>query len=185
MKPCILIDLLLSSLLLIVSIVTLCKSQHSGYQKEKLRYPFPLRKKCSYSELFWSAFFLHFPVFGLNTKRYSISLRIRSECRKKSFLQLLFGCPTANFGPLSRGQTHSPDVNHCVLRLRPEGHREPCSEVESLSPAERLVGFEPGTFRFLLQRSNPLGHSPGKIRTRITATPNTDTFYAVAFTKLK
>ena len=32
--------------------------------------------------------------------------------------------------------------------------------VESLSPAERLVGFEPGTFRFLLQCLNPLGHSP-------------------------
>ena len=26
-------------------------------------------------------------------------------------------------------------------------------------PAEHLVGFEPGTFRFLLQRLNPLGHS--------------------------
>ena len=24
---------------------------------------------------------------------------------------LLFGCPTANFGPLSRKQPHSPDVN--------------------------------------------------------------------------
>ena len=34
------------------------------------------------------------------------------------------------------------------------------ARVGSLSPAERLVGFEPGTFRFLLQRLNPLGHSP-------------------------
>ena len=72
------------------------------------------------------------------------------------FFYLLFGCPTANFGPLSRGQPHSPDVNHCVLHFRPEGHREPRNEVGSLSPAERLVGFEPGTFRFLLQRLNPL-----------------------------
>ena len=39
------------------------------------------------------------------------------------FFKLLFGCPTANFGPLSRGQPHSPDVNHCVLHFRPEGHR--------------------------------------------------------------
>ena len=76
------------------------------------------------------------------------------------FFKLLFGCPTANFGPLSRGQPHSPDVNHCVLHFRPEGHREPRNEVGSLSPAERLVGFEPGTFWFLLQRLNPLGHSP-------------------------
>ena len=35
----------------------------------------------------------------------------------------------ANFGPLSRGQPHSPDVNHCVLHFRPEGHREPRCEV--------------------------------------------------------
>ena len=30
----------------------------------------------------------------------------------------------------------------CVLHIRPEGHREPRSEVGSLSPAERLVWFE-------------------------------------------
>ena len=41
-----------------------------------------LRKKCSNWELFWSAFFLHFLAFGLNTERYSASLCIQSECRK-------------------------------------------------------------------------------------------------------
>ena len=66
----------------------------------------------------------------------------------------------ANFGPLSRGQPHSPDVNYCVLHFQPEGHQEPHSEVGSLSLAEHLVGFEPGTLRFLLQCLNPLGHSP-------------------------
>ena len=44
--------------------------------------------------------------------------------------------------------------------FRPEGHREPRNEVGSLGPAERLVEIEQGTFRFLLQRLNPLGHSP-------------------------
>ena len=44
--------------------------------------------------------------------------------------------------------------------FRPKGHREPRNEVESLSPTERLVGFEPGTFRSLSQRLNPLGHYP-------------------------
>ena len=29
------------------------------------------------------------------------------------------------------------------VHVRPEGHREPRSEVGSLSPAERLAGFEP------------------------------------------
>ena len=37
--------------------------------------------------------------------------------------------PMANFGPLSRGKPHSPDVNRCVLHFRPEGHQEPRSEV--------------------------------------------------------
>ena len=37
-----------------------------------------LRKKCPYSELFWT----HFPAFGLNTERYGVSIRIRSECGK-------------------------------------------------------------------------------------------------------
>ena len=41
-----------------------------------------LHKKCSYSVLFRSAFFPHFPAFGLNTERYSLSLRIQSKCGK-------------------------------------------------------------------------------------------------------
>ena len=41
-----------------------------------------LRKKFPYSGLFWSAFFPHFPSFGLNTERYEVSLRIQSKCGK-------------------------------------------------------------------------------------------------------
>ena len=33
------------------------------------------------------------------------------------FFFLLFGCPTANFGPLSRWRPHLSDVNHCVLSV--------------------------------------------------------------------
>ena len=33
------------------------------------------------------------------------------------FFYLLLGCPMANSGPLSRGQPHSPNVNHCVLHF--------------------------------------------------------------------
>ena len=54
----------------------------------------------------------------------------------------------ATFGPLSGRQPQSPDINHCVLYIRPEGDREPRREVGSVSLAQRLVGFEPGTFRF-------------------------------------
>ena len=41
-----------------------------------------LRKKCPYSELFWSAFSPHFAAFGLNTERYGVCLRIQSKCGK-------------------------------------------------------------------------------------------------------
>ena len=34
------------------------------------------------------------------------------------------------------------------LHVRPDGHREPCNEVGSLNPAERLAGFEPRNFQF-------------------------------------
>ena len=72
---------------------------------------------------------------------------------------MLFGCPTINFGPLLRGQPHSSNVNHCVLHFQPEGHREPGNMVGSLIPSKHLMGFEARTFRFLLQRLNPLGHT--------------------------
>ena len=37
-----------------------------------------LRKKCVYSELFWSAF----SAFGLNTERYGVPFRIQFKCGK-------------------------------------------------------------------------------------------------------
>ena len=40
------------------------------------------RKKCPYSELFWSSFSPHFSAFGLHTERYSVCLRTQSECGK-------------------------------------------------------------------------------------------------------
>ena len=44
------------------------------------------------------------------------------------------------------------------VQLQPKGNWEPRNEVGSLSPAECLVGFEPGTFWFWLQHLNPLDH---------------------------
>ena len=64
----------------------------------------------------------------------------------------------ANFGQLLRGQPHSPDVNHCVIHFRLEGHREPCNELGPLSLVEHLVAFELVTFQFLLQGLSPQGH---------------------------
>ena len=43
---------------------------------------YTLRKKCPYSELYWSILFLHFPVFELNTERYGVSFRMRNMREK-------------------------------------------------------------------------------------------------------
>ena len=60
-------------------------------------------------------------------------------------------CLMANFGPL---------LIIVFVQVQPEGHWEPHNnEVGSLSLAECLAGFEPGTFQFWLQHLNLLGHS--------------------------
>ena len=41
-----------------------------------------------------------------------------------------------------------------------KGPRKPCNQTVSLSLAQRLMEFEPGTFRFQFQRLNPLDLSP-------------------------
>ena len=45
------------------------------------------------------------------------------------------------------------------VKFRAEGHWDFGNEVGFLSPAERLVGFEPDTFRFLSERLDQLGHT--------------------------
>ena len=61
----------------------------------------------------------------------------RDMTRTYSF-QLLFDLSMANLEPSSRRQSHVPDVTRRVFW-------EPHNKVESLSPLERLVGFELGT----------------------------------------
>ena len=57
-----------------------------------------------------------------------------------SFLYLLFGCAIANFGPLSKGKPHSPEVDHCVLsNFQPEFHGEPHNESLLGSPLPRAL----------------------------------------------
>ena len=75
------------------------------------------------------------------------------------FLSCYLAAPRPTLGH-SRGDslTNPMLITAFFIHIRPEGHRGPRNKVGSLSPAERLVGFEPGTFRFILQRLNPLGH---------------------------
>ena len=75
---------------------------------------------------------------------YCFNPKIRISIQQGNFFKLLFGCPTANL----RRQPHSPDAYHCVIQFRPEGHQELHNEVRFVSPAQRLVWFETGTFRF-------------------------------------
>ena len=62
---------------------------------------------------------------------------------------MLFGCSTANFGKLLRGQPHSPYVDPFVFTNQPKSHREPFNEVGSSSPAEHLVECELEAFLFI------------------------------------
>ena len=68
--------------------------------------------------------------------------------------------PRPTLGHSQRGRLTNPMLITAFVHIRPKGYREPRNEVGSLSPTEQLAGFERGTFRFLLQRLNPLAQSP-------------------------
>ena len=44
------------------------------------------------------------------TIRLDVCVQLRYD-----IFQILSGCPKQNFGPISRGQPHSPDVNRCIF----------------------------------------------------------------------
>ena len=75
---------------------------------------------------------------------YLEKLRKKQSLLFEDFFYLLFGCPTANFGSLSRGILTNPMLITAFYLFRPEGHREHHNEVGSQNPAEHLVRFEPG-----------------------------------------
>ena len=64
------------------------------------------------------------------------------------FFSCYFAAPRPALDHCQEGSLTHLMLIICILHIRPEGQREPRNEVGSLSPAERLVGFEPGTFRF-------------------------------------
>ena len=76
------------------------------------------------------------------------------------FLNCYLAAPPPTLGHYRGGSLTHPMLITCVLHIQPKGHQEPCNEVGSLSSAEHLVGFKPGTFRFWSQCLNPLCHSP-------------------------
>lgn len=56
-------------------------------------------------------------------------VRLVGKTRKQvfAFFYVIFGCPTANSGPVSRGQSYSLDFNHCSFKFQPEGHQNSCN----------------------------------------------------------
>ena len=66
------------------------------------------------------------------------------------FFELLCGHLTANFLPLLRISLTYLMFITAFYEIRCEVRREPRCEVWSLSPAERLEGFKPRTFKFWL-----------------------------------
>ena len=54
--------------------------------------------------------------------------------------------PWPTLGHSQGDSLNNPMLITVFVQVRPEGHWEPCNEVGSLSPAEHLAGFEPGTF---------------------------------------
>ena len=48
------------------------------------------------------------------------------------------------------GHYQGDSVNHSIILLKLKGYMEPHNKAGSLTPAEHLVGFEPGAFQFYL-----------------------------------
>ena len=72
------------------------------------------------------------------------------------FLILLLGCPTANFGPLSRRKPRLLDVNTALFKFWVQGDQEPCKKgwfsKLGLTPSGVWAGKRP----ILSQRLKPL-----------------------------
>ena len=75
------------------------------------------------------------------------------------FFKCYLAAPRPTLGHSQGDSLTNPTLITAFVHIQP-GHWEPHNKVGSLSLAEHLAGFEPGAFQFLLQRLNPLGHSP-------------------------
>ena len=95
-------------------------------------------------------------------KPYESFTRTRCFLFEMPFFNCYFAVTRPTLGHSQGFSLTNPMLITAFVQVRPEGHREPRSEVGSLSPAELLAGFEPGTFQIWLQRINLLGHSPHK-----------------------
>ena len=90
-------------------------------------------------------------VISQNLKNCDTQYKTRIDMYSKFFFffNYYLAAPRPTSGHYRGDSLTHPMLITAFVHVRPGGHREPHSEVGSLGPAERLVGFEPGTFRFL------------------------------------
>ena len=68
--------------------------------------------------------------------------------RMSIFFNCYLAVPQQTLGHSQGDSLTNPMFITAFVQVRPKGHWKPCNKVGSLSPAKRLVGFEPGTFQF-------------------------------------
>ena len=91
-------------------------------------------------------------IHGIFSTDKATNKQIKEYKRSLQEFFFFFNCyladPRPTLGHSQGDSLTNPMLIAAFYLIRPEGHREPRNEVGSLSPAERLAGFEPGTFRF-------------------------------------
>ena len=65
-----------------------------------------------------------------------------------NFFKYYLAAPGPTLGHSRGNSLTNPTLITAFVQFQPEAHREPRNEVGLLNPDERLVEFEPGTFRF-------------------------------------
>ena len=86
-------------------------------------------------------------TYKLNSKSRQY-LHLKNEVLLSCFLNCYLAVPRPTMGHSRRDILTNPMFIAAFVHFRPEGHQEPRNEVGPISPAERLVGFEPETFLF-------------------------------------
>ena len=89
------------------------------------------------------------------------SVRKLEKTKAPFFFNCYLAAPWPTLGHSWRDSLTNPMlITAFFVHIQPTGHQEHCNKVGSLSPAKRIVGFELGTFQFIMQHLNSLGHSP-------------------------
>ena len=99
---------------------------------------------------------------GREKKLWAISQTVYEDFmakRFKCFFYLLYGCPTGNFGPLSRRQPPSSDVHPSVVQVFNPMVTGSLVPNPGWAPSRTWTGNLP----ILSQRLNPLNHSPSLV----------------------